>query len=116
VSTDLKWSELRNGARSLQLTGIVRLRDAMGAAEIIVSQGYVAGGLNLLPGMLEWELFTNAVPTGDMLAEMQMNFHGHGLRLDGRVFLVRANAAGRSRYTGTGPLNGLREAGLLLPD
>ena len=70
----------------------------------------------MLPGMLEWELFTNADPTGDMLGEMQMNFHGHGLRLDGRVFLVRANAAGRSRYIGTGPLNGLREAGLLPPD
>lgn len=85
----------------------------MGAGEIIVYQRYVAGGFTLLPGMLDWELLTNADPAGDMFAEMQMNFQGHGLRLDGRVFLVRANATGRSRYAGSGPLNGLKEAGLL---
>jgi hypothetical protein len=86
VKTDLKWSELRYDVRSLQLTGVVRLGDAMGAGEIIVHQRYVAGGLTLLPGMLDWELFTNTDPAGDMFAEMQMNFQGHGLRLDGRVF------------------------------
>jgi hypothetical protein len=39
---ELKWSELRNGVRTLQLSGIVRLRDAMGTGEILVSQRYVA--------------------------------------------------------------------------
>jgi hypothetical protein len=111
-----KWSELRDGVRTLQLSGIVRLRDAMGTGEILVSQRYVAAGSMLLPGIVDWELKTTADPTGDMLAEMQMSFDGHGLRLDGQVFLMRANAGGRSIYTGVGPLNGLKEAGLLPPD
>jgi hypothetical protein len=112
----LKWSELRDGVRTLQLSGIVRLRDAMGTGEIFVFQRYVAAGLIPLPGVIEWKLETDADPTGDMLAEMQMGFHGHGLRLDGRVFLIRAKAGDRSIYTGAGPLNGLKEAGLLPPD
>lgn len=58
----------------------------------------------------------DAHPTGDMLAEMQMNFDGDGLRLDGRVFLKRANAGARSIYTGVGAVNGLKEAWLLAPD
>jgi hypothetical protein len=41
---ELKWSELRNGVRTLRLSGIVRLRDAMGTGEIFVSQRYVAAG------------------------------------------------------------------------
>ena len=113
---ELKWSELRNGVRTLQLSGIVRLRDAMGTGEISVFQRYVAAGPILLPGIVEWKLETDADPTGDILAEMQMSFHGHGVRLDGQVFLMRANAGGRSIYTGAGPLNGLKEAGLLPPD
>jgi hypothetical protein len=110
---ELKWGELRDGLRTLQLNGIVRLRDAMGTGEIFVSQRYVAVGSILLPGTVDWQLETNADPTGDMLTEMQMSFHGHGFRLDGRVFLMRANVGGRSKYTGAGPLNGLKEAGLL---
>jgi hypothetical protein len=111
-----RWSELRDGVRTLQLSGIVRLKDAVGTGEISVSQKYVAAGPVLLPGTVDWELETDADPTGDMLAAMQMNFDGHGLRLQGQVFLRRANARGRSTYAGAGPLNGLKEAGLLPPD
>jgi len=108
---ELKWGELRDGLRTLQFNGIVRLRDAMGTGEIFVSQRYVAVGSILLPGTVDWQLETNADPTGDMLTEMQMSFHGHGFRLDGRVFLMRANVGGRSKYTGAGPLNGLKKLG-----
>lgn len=113
---ELKWSELRNGVRTLRLSGIVRLRDAMGTGEIFVSQRYVAAGPVLLPGIVDWKLETDADPTGDMLAEMQMDFDGHGLRLNGQVFLIRANTGGRSIYMGAGPLSGLKEAGLLPTD
>ena len=110
---ELKWGELRDGLRTLQFNGIVRLRDAMGTGEIFVSQRYVAVGSI---GTVDWQLETNADPTGDMLAEMQMDFDGHGLRLNGQVFLIRANTGGRSIYMGAGPLSGLKEAGLLPTD